>query len=97
MISIRQVIVPTVTLAGIVLGNGVFAQSSLGVISRQAAVIGKNFDIADKNRDGFLRKGEADAGYARYFADHFSAIDIRREGKISRQDVVDYWKSSIQK
>ncbi len=97
MISIRQVIVTTVTLVGIVLANGVAAQSGLGVISRQAAVVSKNFDIADKNQDGFLTKAEADAGYTPYLADHFSAIDTRHAGKISKQDVADYWKSNIRK
>jgi len=56
----------------------------------------KNFDIADKNKDGLLTKEEAEKGPVPFIRAHFDAIDKDHKGTVSKQDVIDYVKSMQQ-
>jgi hypothetical protein len=69
------------------------AQTGLGAIANQAQNAMKNFDIADKNKDGLLTKEEAQNGPVPFIRAHFDAIDKEHRGVVSKQDVVDYVQS----
>jgi type I site-specific restriction endonuclease len=69
------------------------AQTGLGSITNQAQNQLKNFDIADKNRDGLLTKEEAEKGPVPFIRAHFDAIDKQHRGVVSKQDVMDYVES----
>jgi Ca2+-binding EF-hand superfamily protein len=69
------------------------AQTGLGAIANQAQNAMKNFDIADKNKDGLLTKEEAEKGPVPFIRAHFDAIDKNHRGVVSKQDVVDYVQS----
>jgi len=69
------------------------AQTGLGAIANQAQNNLKNFDIADKNKDGLLTKEEAEKGPVPFIRAHFDAIDKNHRGAVSKQDVVDYIQS----
>lgn len=69
------------------------AQTGLGAIVTQAQNSMKNFDVADKNKDGLLTKEEAEKGPVPFIRAHFDAIDKNHRGVVSKQDVVDYVKS----
>lgn len=69
------------------------AQTGLGNIANQAQMQLKNFDIADKNKDGLLTKEEADKGPVPFIRAHFDAIDKSHRGAVSKQDVIDYVQS----
>lgn len=69
------------------------AQTGLGAIANQAQNTMKNFDIADKNKDGLLTKEEAEKGPVPFIRAHFDAIDKNHRGAVSKQDVVDYVQS----
>lgn len=63
------------------------AQSGLNGISRSVQVLDKNFDIADKNRDGKLSKQEALSGPVPFIARNFDAIDVTHTGFVTKADV----------
>ncbi|PXV55347.1 hypothetical protein SAMN04487785_111101 [Dyella jiangningensis] len=69
------------------------AQTGLGAIANQAQNNLKNFDIADKNKDGLLTKEEAEKGPVPFIRAHFDAIDKSHRGAVSKQDVIDYVQS----
>jgi len=69
------------------------AQTGLGNLTNQAQIAMKNFDIADKNRDGLLTKEEAEKGPVPFIRAHFDAIDKDHKGTVSKQDVMEYVKS----
>ncbi|WP_243040229.1 EF-hand domain-containing protein [Dyella sedimenti] len=69
------------------------AQTGLGGIVNQAQNAMKNFDIADKNRDGLLTRQEAEDGPVPFIRAHFDAIDKNHRGAVSKQDVADYLQS----
>lgn len=69
------------------------AQTGLGPLANKMANAAKNFDIADKNRDGFLTKEEASSGSTPFIAAHFDQIDKNHTGKVSKEDVAEYIKS----
>ena len=69
------------------------AQTGLGAIANQAQNNLKNFDIADKNKDGLLTKEEAEKGPVPFIRAHFDAIDKNHRGVVSKQDVIDYVQS----
>lgn len=69
------------------------AQTGLGNLTNQAQIAMKNFDIADKNRDGLLTKEEAEKGPVPFIRAHFDAIDTQHRGAVSKQDVAAYVKS----
>src|SRR5579859_2854122 len=69
------------------------AQTGLGAIANQAQNNLKNFDIADKNKDGLLTKEEAEKGPVPFIRAHFDAIDKQHRGVVSKQDVMDYVES----
>lgn len=73
--------------------TAIHAQSGLGSLTQQAQIANKNFDIADKNKDGMLTKEEAQNGPVPFIRAHFDAIDKDNKGTVSKQDVVDYIKS----
>ncbi|QNK03214.1 EF-hand domain-containing protein [Dyella telluris] len=66
------------------------AQTGLGPIANQVQNAAKNFDIADKNKDGLLTKEEAEKGPVPFIRAHFDAIDKNHRGVVSKQDVADY-------
>ena len=66
------------------------AQSGLGNIANEAQNQLKNFDIADKNKDGLLTKEEALKGPVPFIRAHFDAIDKEHRGRVSKQDVIEY-------
>lgn len=84
-------------LLGLALGAAapvsVFAQAGLGPLANKMANAAKNFDIADKDHDGFLTKEEASSGATPFIAAHFDKIDKNHVGKVSKQDVGAYIQS----
>jgi Ca2+-binding EF-hand superfamily protein len=50
----------------------------------------KNFIAADKDKDGFLTREEAQAGYTPIAARNFDSIDKTHSGKISEKQIEDY-------
>ncbi|WP_109127233.1 EF-hand domain-containing protein [Dyella sp. C11] len=73
--------------------SAAYAQSGLGNIANQAQMQLKNFDIADKNKDGLLTKEEAENGPVPFIRAHFDAIDKNHRGAVSKQDVIEYVQS----
>ncbi|TBR40700.1 EF-hand domain-containing protein [Dyella terrae] len=71
----------------------VMAQSGYGAIANKMANAAKNFDVADKDHDGFLTKEEANSGSTPFIGAHFDKIDKNHAGKVSKEDVVEYIKS----
>ena len=88
----RRTVLTAIALTA-VLATGAHAQSGLGSLTQQAQIANKNFDIADKNKDGVLTKEEAEKGPVPFIRAHFDAIDKDHKGTVSKQDVVDYVKS----
>jgi hypothetical protein len=66
------------------------AQNGMGRIVNSVATLDKNFDVADRNRDGKLDKAEAQAGPVAFIARHFDAIDSGHTGFVSKADVHAY-------
>jgi Ca2+-binding EF-hand superfamily protein len=91
----RQTVLILATLAAFA-ATAAQAQSGLGNIATDAQNRVKNFDIADKNKDGLLTKEEAQNGPVPFIRAHFDAIDKEHRGVVSKQDVVDYIKSMQQ-
>ena len=84
---------PLLAVCALALATAAQAQIGAGYLATQADVAVKNFDIADKNRDGVLTKEEAAKGPVPFIRAHFDAIDKDHKGTVSKQDVVDYVKS----
>lgn len=80
-------------LIAIAATTAIHAQTGLGPIANQYKNATKNFDIADKNKDGLLTKEEAEKGPVPFIRAHFDEIDKNHRGVVSKQDVVDYIKS----
>jgi hypothetical protein len=80
-------------LIAIASATAAHAQTGLGPIANQYQNATKNFDIADKNKDGLLTKEEAEKGPVPFIRAHFDEIDKNHRGTVSKQDVVDYIKS----
>ena len=80
-------------LALLVLGVSVaaplpaFAQNGLGGIIDSVNRLDRNFDAADRNRDGLLSRKEAAAGHVAFVARNFDAIDTAKRGQVSKDDV----------
>jgi Ca2+-binding EF-hand superfamily protein len=82
-----------ITFAALAAASAAHAQSGMGNIANQAQMQLKNFDIADKNKDGLLTKEEAEKGPVPFIRAHFDAIDKNHRGAVSKQDVIDYVQS----
>ncbi|MHB1058284.1 MAG: EF-hand domain-containing protein [Rhodanobacter sp.] len=67
--------------------SSAFAQNGLGGIVDSVSRLDRNFDAADRNRDGLLSKDEAQAGHVAFIARNFDAIDTARRGLVSKDDV----------
>lgn len=91
----RQTVLIIATLAAFA-ATAAQAQTGLGNIANDAQNRMKNFDIADKNKDGLLTKEEAEKGPVPFIRAHFDAIDKEHRGVVSKQDVADYIKSMQQ-
>lgn len=78
------------TLLVIGLPTQVTAQTGLNEISRSVRELDKNFDVADKNRDGKLTKQEAQSGPVPFIARNFDAIDTHHAGVVTKSDVHAY-------
>ncbi len=65
----------------------VFAQSGLGGIVDSVSRLDRNFDAADRNRDGLLSREEAGAGHVAFVTRNFDAIDTAKRGLVSKDDV----------
>lgn len=63
------------------------AQTGLAGIVDSVSRLDKNFDIADRNRDGLLSKDEANAGHVPFLVRHFDAIDVAKRGLVSKDDL----------
>jgi hypothetical protein len=83
-----RVILVLATLAG--LPMTVLAQTGLNEIAQAVKSMDKNFDIADKNRDGLLTRQEAETGPVPFIARNFDAIDTAHRGTVSKKDVHAY-------
>jgi hypothetical protein len=66
------------------------AQTGLSGITRSVKILDRNFDIADRNRDGKLSRKEAQDGPVPFIAAHFDAIDAAHTGLVSKKDVHAY-------
>jgi len=73
------------------------AQIGIGNIANQTQNWEKNFDIADRNRDGLLTKQEAEQGPVPFIRAHFDEIDKAHRGTVSKKDVADYVRSLQQR
>ena len=63
------------------------AQTGAGQVAKSMREIDKNFDVADKNRDGKLTRTEAQSGATPMIANHFDAIDADHKGYVTKADV----------
>jgi len=81
---------PLLAVCALALATAAQAQIGAGYLATQADVAVKNFDIADKNRDGVLTKEEAAKGPVPFIRAHFDEIDKAKRGTVSKQDVIDY-------
>ncbi len=68
------------------------AQTGLGSIVNSVYTLDRNFDAADRNRDGLLSKDEAGAGHVPFIVSNFDAIDTSHRGLVSKDDVHDFIK-----
>ena len=68
------------------------AQSGYGGIVATVDKLDRNFDAADRNRDGLLSKEEAAAGHVSFVVSHFDAIDTKHRGQVSKDDMHDFIK-----
>lgn len=83
----------TAALAVACATGSLHAQIGLGNIANQYQNWEKNFDIADRNRDGLLTKQEAQHGPVPFIRAHFDEIDKQHRGVVSKQDVAAYIRS----
>lgn len=63
------------------------AQTGGAQVAKSIREIDKNFDVADKNRDGKLTRAEAQSGATPMIANHFDAIDTDHKGYVTKADV----------
>ncbi|WP_338039812.1 EF-hand domain-containing protein [Luteibacter yeojuensis] len=87
---IRPISLSVATLLAVALPSFAFAQAGLSGIHRSVMALDKNFDVADKNRDGKLSKEEAQAGPVAFIATNFDAIDKSHTGFVTKSDVHAY-------
>lgn len=66
------------------------AQNGLGRLARSVERAQKNFDIADRDRDGLVSREEAQRGPVPFIRAHFDAIDREHRGAVSKADVAAY-------
>jgi Ca2+-binding EF-hand superfamily protein len=71
------------------------AQLGLGEISKSVQEVDRNFDVADKNRDGKLTLQEAQSGATPMIANHFDAIDVGHKGYVTKADVHAFIQRSL--
>lgn len=71
------------------------AQTGLGGLVDSVSTLDRNFDAADRSRDGLLSKDEAKAGHVPFIARHFDAIDTAKRGLVSKDDVHAFIKRSL--
>jgi len=69
------------------------AQTGLNRLAGTLDRMQKNFDIADKDRDGLLTREEAKNGPTPFIYRHFDAIDRAHRGQVSKDDVAAYLHS----
>lgn len=66
----------------------VSAQTGLGSVARKAEIqLHQKFLHADKDKDGFLTKDEAQDGEMPMTAAHFDDIDVTHRGKVSEKEI----------
>jgi hypothetical protein len=63
------------------------AQTGLGRLADSMDKLDRNFDAADKNRDGLLSRDEAKNGNVPFVVKNFDAIDAKDQGLVSKDDV----------
>jgi len=63
------------------------SETGLAGIVDSVSRLDKNFDIADRNRDGLLSRDEANAGHVPFLVRHFDAIDVAKRGLVSKNDL----------
>lgn len=87
-----------VTMTAVVLGGlpmVSIAQTGLNQVAKSVRQIDKNFDVADKNRDGKLTRTEAQSGATPFIANHFDAMDTGHKGYVTKTDVHAYIKQNL--
>jgi hypothetical protein len=87
-----------VTMTAVVLGGlpmVSIAQTGLNQVAKSVRQIDKNFDVADKNRDGKLTLAEAQSGATPFIANHFDAMDTGHKGYVTKADVHAYIKQNL--
>ncbi|UPG91506.1 EF-hand domain-containing protein [Luteibacter aegosomaticola] len=68
------------------------AQTSLGKTATYARnQLHQKFLKADKDKDGFLTREEAEAGNLPETAKHFDKIDATGRGKVSEKEIQTWW------
>lgn len=77
-------------VGGVALCTAALAQTGLGGLTRQIDQAQTNFDIADRNHDGFVSREEAEHGPVPFIRAHFDAIDRDHRGRVSKEDVAAY-------
>ncbi|GLQ45969.1 hypothetical protein GCM10007862_10200 [Dyella lipolytica] len=85
MRRIAIVIITATVLSGLPIAS--IAQTGLNQVARSVRQIDKNFDVADKNRDGKLTRKEAQSGATPFIANHFDAMDAGQKGYVTKADV----------
>jgi hypothetical protein len=71
------------------------AQTGMGRLVDNVDMLDRNFDAADKNRDGQLSKDEAKAGHVPFIVKNFDAIDATGRGLVSKEDVHAFIRRSL--
>jgi hypothetical protein len=83
----RIALATTLTAAVGGLSTVSIAQTGLSKLSNSERRMDKNFDVADKNRDGKLTRTEAQSGATPLIENHFGAIDTENKGYVTKTDV----------
>lgn len=92
---LRSTLILCALSACISLALPVSAQNGLGRIVDTVSKLDRNFDTADRNRDGLLSKEEAVAGRVGFVARNFDAIDTAKRGVVSKDDVHAYIRDML--
>lgn len=84
---LRKMLILSVSVFCISAPLVVSAQSGLSGIVAAVDKLDRNFDAADRNRDGLLDRQEATAGHVAFIVRNFDAIDSAGQGQVSKDDV----------
>jgi len=94
---IRPISLSVAALLAVGLPSFAFAQTGMNGINQTVMALDKNFDVADKDRDGKLTREEAKAGPVAFIATNFDAIDKNHTGFVTKTDVHTFIAAGLMK